>query len=183
MVLEGIYRQRRHQKADGQTGGDAAYDIAKAVVQSHITDNGGQRGGHQSHGGILAEGLLVIEGVQKGPGQNGPDVKDILSEKTKVIPNIANMLCFVDYFICVENWYKEFCKKHEKWIYELEQQDLLGTLDEESRHKYEIIQAFVSAKSNFSHKIQATMRLETMLIRKNAFALVQAFEKVKKIII
>lgn len=90
---------------------------------------------------------------------------------------------FVDYFICVESWYKEFCKKHEKWIYTLEQQKLLGTLDEENCHKYEIIQTFVAAKSNFSHAILATTRLETMLIRKNAFALVQAFEKVKKIII
>ena len=73
----------RQHKADEQSHGDTPPQVAEAVVQRHITHHRGQGCGQQGHGDILAERLPPRLGVQEGPGDDGPDVDNVLAEQGK----------------------------------------------------------------------------------------------------
>lgn len=93
----------------------------------------------------------------------------------------SNDKSFATYFSEIDERYKDFCKKHNKWLYYLDQHHISKTLTEEDERVYRVLDAFVAAKSNFVKEIPTTLELNILLARRNAYTLITKFEEIKKI--
>lgn len=89
---------------------------------------------------------------------------------------------FRQYLVEMSEWYDTFYAQNKPYLYRLEQWILLGkSLSEREKTIYDTVEAFCHAKSNFSISMPHTTQLDTIPRRKNAYTLIQSFEKIKKV--